>query len=250
MQPVMGSIHKYAVSPARKLKRYVRKLHYRGVSRYCPVCESRVRGFLPFGVRPRPDVLCPVCESLERHRLIWLFFENETGLFRPPLKKMLHIAPEHCFSGMFSRCANIEYLSADLSCQAMVRMDITDIQYPADSFDVIYCSHVLEHVPDDRKAMRELARVLRPDGWAVLQVPMGPEQTFEDPEVTDPLERERLFGQFNHVRLYGPDYKDRLEESGFEVEVKDYGSRIDEVEQKKYGLKGDREYIYFCRKQA
>ena len=136
-------------------------------------------------------------------------------------KKMLHVAPEEQLSRLFGSALGIDYLSADLlSSNAMIRMDIMDIQYPDETFDVIYCSHVLEHVSDDRKAMRELHRVLRTGGWAILQVPISTaEVTFEDPKITRPKERERAFGQFDHVRRYGADYKDRLEDAGFSVEV-------------------------------
>ena len=132
---------------------------------------------------------------------------------------MLHIAPELCFEARFRQQIGPGYLTADLMEPADVRMDITDIQYPNDSFDIIYCSHVLEHVPDDRKAMREFHRVLKSDGWAVFMVPITIDQTVEDPSITDPQERLRLFGQHDHVRRYGRDFVDRLKEAGFHVNV-------------------------------
>ena len=129
----------------------------------------------------------------------------------------------------------------------MVEMDITDIQYPDDSFDAIYCSHVLEHVPDDAKAMSELYRVLKPGGWAILAVPIRGDTTFEDPTTTEPEERERLFGQSDHVRYYGKDFKDRLEAAGFEVKVDDYPSQIPQglVEYHSLSLAD----IYYCEKR-
>lgn len=118
----------------------------------------------------------------------------------------------------FRAIPGIDYLSGDLfDPGAMERIDITDIRFPDDSFDLILCSHVLEHVPDDRKAISELFRVLKPGGTAFLLVPIGSARTFEDPSVTDPDERLRFFGQKDHVRQYGPDFEDRLVEAGFRV---------------------------------
>jgi len=144
----------------------------------------------------------------------------------------------------------INYLSADLSApDAMVKMDITDIQYPDNTFDVIYCSHVLEHLQDDRKAMGEFYRVLKPGCWAILQVPITADTTFEDPTVISPKEKERLFGQHDHVRRYGPDYKDWLMEAGFSVMVDGFVRELDNRSVRRFGLMRD-EDVYFCRKQA
>lgn len=221
----------------------------RGAERYCPCCESSLRRFKSYGVVPRPDAMCGVCGSLERDRLVYLFIRRETDLEDGVPKKVLHIAPEPLFTRLFREAANSDYLSADLmDVSAMVKMDITDIQYPDNSFDVIYCSHVLEHVPDDRRAMREFFRVLRPGRWAILQVPITAPTTFEDPSVTDPNERERLFGQYDHVRRYGPDYAGRLMEAGFVVEIVDFVTTIDAIQAARYGLRPD-DRIYYCRKE-
>lgn len=223
-----------------------RKIRLRGNKRYCPLCENSFSKFEPFGVKTRKDVCCPYCASLERHRLYMLFFQRETNLFTPPSKKMLHVAPEPAFMVMFRKSKNIEYLSADLyDPNAMVKMDITDIQYPDNHFDVIYCSHVLEHVMDDKKAMREFLRVLKPSGWAVLQVPIMAEKTIEDPSITDPEERLRVFGQHDHVRRYGKDYKDRLAETGFNVRVIHATDFATDEEIKKMRLGSE---IYYCTK--
>jgi SAM-dependent methyltransferase len=131
----------------------------------------------------------------------------------------------------------------------MVKMDITDIQYPDDTFDVIYCSHVLEHVQDDRKAIGEFYRVLKPGGWAILQVPITADTTFEDPKIINPKERERLFGQYDHARRYGPDYKDRLMEPGFSVTVDGSVRGLDNQAIRRFGLMRN-EDVYFCQKQA
>ena len=216
----------------------------------CLVCESYVSGFLVFGVIPRPNAKCPVCGSLERHRLIWLYFRERTNLFRDKLK-MLHIAPEGQISKLLKGLPNLEYISADIvPGKAMVQMDITAINYPDESFDVIYASHVLEHIPDDRKAMRELYRVLKPGGWAILQVPIWGEKTIEDPTITSPEEREKVFGQHDHVRRYGWDnkYKERLEKTGFIVKTDSFVKTLDKKLIDQYALMAT-EDIYFCRKK-
>jgi SAM-dependent methyltransferase len=163
---------------------------------------------------------------------------------------MLHVAPEYQLSRLFQEADCIDYLSADLSSPtAMVRMDITDIQYPDASFDVIYCSHVLEHVSDDQRAMRELHRVLQPGGWAILQVPISADATFEDPTVTSPEAREELFGQDDHLRRYGPDYVDRLAAVGFSVSVDGFVRELNDREIIRCGLMRS-EDVYFCRKET
>lgn len=201
------------------LKTIIMQLLPRYRARYCPLCGSYAPAFLPFGTVPRPDAQCPTCGSLERHRLAWLFFQQRTNIFQRTPKSMLHIAPERQLEKRFKQLAHLDYLTADLfNPTVMVKMDITDVQYPDNTFDIIYCSHVLEHVSDDRKAMRELHRVLKLDGWAVIMVPITAEKSFEDPSIMDPSARERVFGQHDHVRRYGPDFEERLAEAGFKVE--------------------------------
>ncbi len=215
----------------------------------CPCCNGHFHEFLPHGVKHRPNARCPNCGSLERHRLLWLYLQNRTNLFSENLK-VLHIAPEDVFQKAFRAMPNLDYISGDIkSSRAMVKIDITNIFYEANSFDVILCVHVLEHILDDRKAMRELFRVLKPDGWAILQVPIDLKRnkTFEDPCITTPEDRTRIFGQHDHVRIYGRDYRDRLEESGFVVTVDGYVRDLGIDLIKKYSLKQHQE-IYFCRK--
>ncbi len=203
-----------------KMPRFAKKLAFSGNRHYCPICRSHVRRFLSFGLKQRSDALCPICESLERHRLDWLFFERRTNLFDGSPKRMLHVAPEPSMEPRLRAVPELERVTADLRPgRAMVEMDIADIRYPDLSFDIVYCSHVLEHVPNDGKALRELHRVLRDDGWAVIQVPYAGEKTLEDPSVIDREGRRRLFGKADHVRLYGRDFEDRLREAGFEVDV-------------------------------
>lgn len=163
---------------------------------------------------------------------------------------MLHVAPEDIFSRVFKEQAHIDYLTADLyDPDVMVEMDIADIQYPDDTFDVIYCSHVLEHVPEDLKAMRELRRVLAPGGWAVLQVPITAEETVEDPSIADPEERERLFGQRDHVRRYGPDYVTRLKDAGLAVRTYTAAEVVGAENVERMGITGD-DRVHYCTNDA
>ncbi|MBW7957117.1 MAG: methyltransferase domain-containing protein [Deltaproteobacteria bacterium] len=216
----------------------------------CPVCGKQSESFLPFGIKQRPNAQCPVCRSLERHRLIWLYFKEKTNIFTDKMK-ILHIAPEGQIYKMLKALPNLEYISGDLMPgKAMVQMDITDIKYPDNAFDVIYASHVLEHIPDDRKAMRELHRVLKPSGWAILQVPISGDRTLEDPNIVTPEDRERAFGQGDHVRRYGFDgvYKARLEEAGFNVHVDSFVNTLSSEDVDRYGLIN--EDIYYVTKNT
>lgn len=199
---------------------FIEQIRNSGTRRYCPVCETRSSRFGQFGIVPRADARCPSCGALERHRFVWLYFERMTDLFDGCRKRVLHVAPERIFENLLKRHLGSGYLTADLDDpRAMVRMDITDIDYADEAFDVIFCSHVLEHVPDDRRAIRELNRVLKSDGWAIFLVPITADRTFEDRSITDPSDRLRLFGHEDHVRRYGPDFVKRLEEGGFTVRV-------------------------------
>lgn len=232
----------------RLVPQSLRRALFGGTERYCPLCNSSVRRFYPAGLDPRPDARCPVCGALERHRLFRIVAGERTDLFDGKKKRLLHIAPEEAIEQLVRGLSGVEYLSADLEDpRAMVRMDITDIDYPAGSFDVILCSHVLEHVPDDRKGLREFYRVLSPTGWALIQIPVTDPITFEDPTITDPEERLRMFGQRDHVRRYGPDVRGRMEEAGFAVEEITTENTASPGEIVRMGLMpGDR--IYLCRK--
>jgi predicted SAM-dependent methyltransferase len=235
-------ISNFQVSVKRKLKKIV----YYGNQFYCPVCNSKIRLLKPAGIIPRPNAICPVCGSFERHRLIWLFLVEKTDLFSKYPKKMLHIAPEACFVERLSRLSYIDYVTGDLFEKAMVKLDITDICFPDNYFDVIYCSHVLEHVSDDHRAMSELYRVLKPDGWAILQVPIQGDVTYEDWTILAPKAREIAFGQSDHVRVYGADFKNRLEKAGFNVQVVSYLTNFDNESKRKYALSNEKDDIYYC----
>lgn len=229
----------------------IRSLVYSGNRRHCPVCNRDSRKFQAFGVVPREDAQCPHCGALERHRLVWSYLKRKTSLFSGHSLNMLHVAPEVIFEELLRQQLGDGYLTADLNNpRAMVKMDITDIQYPDNTFDVIYCSHVLEHVPDDRKAMREFLRVLKPDGWAMLLVPIICERTFEDPTIVDPEARTRLFGQDDHVRNYGRDYVDRLSEAGFDVSVIFPGDFMTGEEIVRMGITPAAGEIFLCSKRA
>jgi hypothetical protein len=235
--------------PMRRVRAVVKGVPYYGTGRWCPVCGNSSRLFRSFGAVPREDAQCVHCDALERHRLLWLYLNKRTDLFNGKPKKVLHVAPELCFEPRFRQRLGDSYITADLfNPRAMVSMDITDIQYPDESFDVIYCSHVLEHVHDDKKAMREFCRVLKRTGWAILLVPITSDVTFEDPTITDPQERLKAFGQEDHVRRYGPDYVSRLEEAGFNVKMTTIAELADEQDIIKMGLTAASGEIYFCTK--
>ncbi len=235
--------------PLSKVRRFFGNLKYIGSKRHCPVCNRNSRMFGAIGKVQRSDAQCIHCGAVERHRLVWLFFKRKTDLFSGQSLKMLHVAAEPSLEERLRSRLGSGYLTADLYNQnAMVKMDITDIQYPDDSFDVIYCSHVLEHVPDDRKAMREFFRVLKKDGWAVLLVPVNAQKTFEDFSITDPAERLKYFGDPTHVRLYGPDYIDRLKDAGFSVQLTRPADFLTQEEIERMGITPFAGEIYYCTK--
>ena len=225
---------------------------HKGKGVICPICSHEYRKFLPFGRKSRPNALCPSCLSLERHRLIWLYLTQQTSFFEEH-QKVLHVAPEACLVGKFETSPNLEYITADLeSPLAKVKMDIHKIPFEPDTFDVAFCNHVMEHVDDDIKAMSELCRVLKPGGWAIIQIPLFhpvPEKTFEDKTITSPREREKIFGQDDHVRLYGKDYPDRLRSVGFQVKEDGFINKFSEDEVYKFGLPA-REVLYVCHKPS
>lgn len=218
-------------------------LFYRGKGVTCPVCGKSFRKFLPYGrIKPRANALCPNCLSLERHRAIWLYLREKTPFFSQRLR-VLHVAPEACFMKAFERQHGDDYITADIeSPLAKVKMDIHAIPFGQDSFDVVLCNHVLEHVDDDLIAMKEIHRVLKPGGFAILLVPFFnpvPDKTFGDPAVTDPRERERMFGQDDHVRKFGKDYPDRIASVGFMPIQDTFVREMSNEQRKAYGLAAD-----------
>jgi len=215
----------------------------------CPICQGQYSQFKPFGKIPRPNALCPGCGSLERHRLLWLYLLRKSNFFRDNLK-VLEVAPTRGFSDIIKNLPNIDYLSIDLNSPlAMRHMDVTALDLETSTFDCIICYHVLEHIPDDRKAMRELHRVLKPGGWAIIQVPLrkGCPQTLEDLNITSPEMRRQFYGQEDHLRYYGEDYKSRLEEAGFIVTVDEFSSQLSPSMANRFAISVT-EDIYFCMK--
>lgn len=204
-----------------------------------PIDGKSFRTFLPYGYEsPRENVLSPSTLSLERHRLLWLYLKKETEFFSKPLK-VLHFAPEQAFYKRFKKLENIEYTTTDLNSPlADVKADICNLPFPDNAFDVILCNHVLEHIPNDTKAMQELYRVMKPGGWGIFQIPqdLKRETTFEDDSITDKKERARIFGQYDHVRIYGRDYFDKLRSIGFTVEEVDYTQILPPDAVQKYRL--------------
>lgn len=186
----------------------------------CPVCGGRYRSFLPFGLDGRRNALCPGCGSLERHRFMWMHLRDRHGLHRRRLR-LLHVAPEPCIATALKANPAIRYVSTDMfDPNADRAADLTSLPFPDSSFDFAICSHVLEHIDDDRKAMAELFRILRPGGTAVVMVPIDMKlpRTHEDSSVTTAAGREAAFGHPYHVRICGADYPDRLRAAGFSVE--------------------------------
>ena len=195
---------------------------YRGNKVECNVCGKHFSKFLAYGskVARRENVLCPNCLSLERHRLMWFYLTEKSDFFDKP-HQVMHIAPEQCFLKRFKKAENLEYITGDLvSPIADHHFDLHDIPFDEGSFEIIFCNHVLEHVDDDAQCMKELYRVMKPGGWGIFQVPMDTtrDETYEDPSITSPEEREKHFWQKDHVRLFGNDYPDKLRAAGFRVE--------------------------------
>ncbi|MFD2698756.1 class I SAM-dependent methyltransferase [Mesonia sediminis] len=204
-----------------------------------PIDGKSFKRFLPYGYgKTRANVLSPSTLSLERHRLLWLYLKRETDFFSMP-RKMLHVAPEQAFYHRFKNLPHLNYTTTDLeSPLADVKADICNLPFADNHFEVIFCNHVLEHIPDDTKAMQELYRVLKPGGFAILQVPQDiySEKTFEDDTITDPKKRAEIFGQYDHVRVYGKDYFDRLSKIGFKVQPIHYAQQLSIGEVQKFCL--------------
>jgi len=226
-------------------------LYDRGGNYQCPCCMSMCRTFRPYWMPFKPNVMCPKCGSHERHRLLWLYLKNRTDFFSAPLQ-VLHFAPEPCFREHFVGAPNLLYVSADIDrSRAMVQADITRLPFRTGCFDVILCLHVLEHVSNDTEAMLELFRILKPGGWAIVLVPIDKTRTttFEDPHITSADERESAFGQYDHVRLYGLDYRSKLANAGFSVTIDEYVKELPADVLDRYGLDFE-EDIFVLNKPA
>ncbi|MDG2475431.1 MAG: class I SAM-dependent methyltransferase [Flavobacteriaceae bacterium] len=231
--------------PRKLLIRYsfyflpILRLIFKGSKFIDPIDGSGYSKFLSYGYNKiRKNALCPGTLSLERHRLLWLYLKNETNILKSNLK-VLHVAPEQIFYKKFKKFSHWSYLTFDINSPiADIKGDLKSMEFEDESFDLIICNHVLEHIEDDRKALREIYRVLKNNGISILQVPINinREKTFEDPKITSISEREKHFGQYDHVREYGIDYKSRIEEVGFIVEMINYTDNLSEDIINKYGL--------------
>jgi len=217
-----------------------------------PIDGKSFRKFLPYGYgKQRENALSPSTLSLERHRLMWLFLKDETNFFTSENKlKVLHIAPEQCFLDIFRKQQNLEYITSDIESPiADVKADICNLPFKESEFDVVFCNHVLEHITNDTKAMQELYRVLKTGGFGIFQIPgdLFRDTTFEDNTITDRKERAQIFGQYDHVRVYGRDYFKKLRAIGFKVDEVDYTKKIAPKKLKRFCLMQD-EILPVCYK--
>lgn len=254
---MLKSILESARSQYRLYRKAKEQKEYKGDQVVCPVCSATFRIFAPFGLDHRTNARCIECNSLERHRLLWLYFQRKTNFFEQRKRKLLHFAPEEMFYNAFTSNPAFEYHACDLfpeiynynGSTKVTKADITAIPFADSSFDIVLCNHVLEHIPDDRKAMSEIRRVLKSDGWCILQVPIDYKlgKTYEDFSITTPAGRKKAFGKTDHVRWYGRDYKDRLKEAGFTVLEDNFIEAFSKEDIFKYGLMPG-ELIYYCTK--
>jgi len=270
----MVSVKKY-IPPftGRWLKSFyliLRGFYYTGNRYTCPVCGHSFRKMLPggfdlpvikekhiVGAGRRPNDICPRCQSTDRDRLIYTFLKLKTDFFRQP-HTVLHVAPEPSLYAVFRKAKNLYYHPATKYAEGLYystkveTADLLDLHFEEDTFDWVICNHVLEHIPNDHKAMEEILRVLKPGGKAILQVPYSPllGKTFEDTSITSEAGREKYFGQFDHVRIYGRDYPDRLAKAGFQVHpIKQDEDFASPGLLKKYAVNPE-EIIFLCEKPA
>lgn len=232
---------RYRLGVARNRSRYG------GGAYFCPVCDGAIREFRISGEATD----CPVCRAGERSRADWAYLREHTDLFSAARKSLLHVAPEPFFLIRFRKQKGLDYRSIDLASPLAERkMDVTDLRFPDRRFDAIYCSHVLEHVENDRRALAEFFRVCKPGGWALLQVPVTAAKTCEDFSIRDPRERLRVFGNEGHVRRCGPDYGERMQAAGFAVSVLPVRSVFSAEVLDRMGIRNRNRYLFFCRRPA
>lgn len=228
---------------AGRLKRLPLRLRYAGRGVECPVCQGRFRAFVPYGPE-RPAARCPRCGLLERHRGLFLYLERQTDLLSAR-RSLLHVAPEPELQRRLRRRPGLDYVSLDLtSPYADVRADLGALPFGDGRFDAVICSHVLEHVEDDGRALGEIARVLAPGGWALLLVPVDRDraETYEDASIVAPEARRAAFGQDDHVRLYGADFPARCRAAGLQVQADRWLSGLPPATVRRHGLGADTIY--------
>ena len=243
---VYWSLHRLAMAAAELARGYGRRARAAvlglGDRVECPCCD---RSFVRF---VGPDLECPTCGAHERHRLLWVYlFEHAPGLLAGEVS-LLHFAPEPVFERRFRSMRNLRYVTSDLNPKrGEVVADITALPFPEAGFDVVLCSHVLEHVGDDHQALTEIGRVLRPGGTALLLVPLDESraETYEDPSITSPSEREKAFRQYDHVRVYGRDFTERVRAAGLDVEIDQFHRRLDPALVQRRRMRSG---LWVCRK--
>jgi SAM-dependent methyltransferase len=236
--------------PLLELLLFFRALPFVGARYRCPCCRWRLRGFSAGGrsLRTRVAGYCPRCGSKARHRRIWHFVSENTSLLSAPMS-LLEVSPHYSFSRRWVRMNHLRFIGTDLAERPhiAIRMDLTAAPLRSGTFDAILCIHVLEEIPDDRAAMDELFRLVKPGGWVLVSVPTRLDrETYEDPSITSRKERRRVFGEEAHVRIYGRDLVERLRRSGFDVHV-DLASDVPEDIVVKLGLRRD-ENLFLCRR--
>jgi SAM-dependent methyltransferase len=211
------------------------RLLLRGDDHECPCCDGQFGRF----IRRSDSFLCPRCRSLERQRTLWLYLRDELRIERSDAR-VLHLAPEAPLARRLRAIRTLRYETADLTPGPMIdrTLDARALPFAADSIDLIICSHVLEHIPEDVHVASEFARVLSPRGAALVQVPVNPtlSETFEDPAIVTPAEREQAYGQADHVRIYAPDVLERLRAGGLNVRRVQYAEQVDPELRSRYLL--------------
>lgn len=258
---MIETLKQYIPYPLIKVHRYIlsnwESRKFKGNKVFCPICNSTYSNFAPYRPSGRKNIRCINCRSLPRHRLLYFFLKQQTALLKPDTQlRVLHFAPEVQFYKLLAD-KNISYTSCDIApnshdfheIKGIQKADITQLPFADNSFDLILCNHVLEHIVDDKKAMSELYRVMAPGGSGIFQVPLiyKNEHTYEDFSITKPSERKKAFGQFDHVRVYGRDYLDRLSAAGFEVTANRYAENFMDHDVARFGL-NPYERIVLCKK--
>ncbi len=232
----------------KKSRAFIYGITHTGYERECPLCGKHYNKFGRGGVKKRDDAQCMNCGSLERHRFLWLYLQHKMKITQQKNLSVLHFAPEKHLEHKLREISN-HYISADIEGDDVdINVDIINTPFKEENFNIILCSHVLEHVNDDRKALKELLKILKPDGRALIIIPVERETTFEDPSITEPEARLKIFGQRDHVRIYGEDFINRLIESGFKVLTYLPKDLFSEDELIKYGINIESDRLYICKK--